>query len=51
MGKKILLLRRPPNKTPKVFENLNAGNAGYRQTKECFEMCKTLRTELGNEAP
>jgi hypothetical protein len=51
MGKKILLLGIPPNTTPKVFENLNAGNAGYRQTKEYFEMCKTLRTELGNEAP
>lgn len=49
MGKKILLLRAPPNTTARVFENLNAGNAEYRQTKEYLEMCKTLRMELGNE--
>lgn len=49
MGKKILLLGAPPNTTPKVFENLNAGDAEYRQTKEYLEMCKTLRRELGNE--
>jgi len=49
MGKKILLLGALPNTMPKVFENPHAGSAGYRQTKEYQEICRTLRRELGNE--
>lgn len=51
MGKKILLLSRPPNANPRIIENWGAGNAEYRGTNEYLEMCKALRRELSVETP
>jgi len=49
MGKKILLLSEPPNRKAHIFENLNAGQAGYRESKTYQTLCQTLRRELSLE--
>jgi NitT/TauT family transport system ATP-binding protein len=50
MGRHILLLGQPPNQTPRVFENPNAGTEEYRHSQEYFELCKMLRGEMNHEA-
>ena len=50
MGRKILVLGMPPNRTPRVFENPNAGTKEFRHSSEYFELCKLLRSELNHEA-
>jgi NitT/TauT family transport system ATP-binding protein len=49
MGRKILLLGRPPNKQARIFENPNAGEDGQRQGREYQDLYQTLRQELSNE--
>ena len=49
MGRHILLLDMPPNQTPHIFHNSNAGTDGYRHSQEYFELCKLLRSELSHE--
>ena len=46
LGKKILLLDMPPNQNPLVFENTNAGTAGYQNSSEFHSICKELRNEM-----
>lgn len=46
LGKKILLLDMPPNQSPHVFENSNAGNTGYQNSSEYQSLCKDLRNEM-----
>ena len=46
LGKKILLLDMPPNQNPLVFENTNAGTAGYQNSSEFQSICKELRNEM-----
>lgn len=46
LGKKILLLREPPNTTPRLIHNPQAGTANYRNTTEYFAMCRDLRTRM-----
>lgn len=49
MGRKILLLRNPPNKHARVFEIPKAGDASYRDGKEYQKLRQTLRKELSFE--
>lgn len=46
LGKKILLLDRPPNHTARIFENPNAGSSGYHNSAEFHAMCETLWAEM-----
>ncbi len=48
LGRKILLLSQPPNTTPPAttLDNPNAGQLGYRQTTEYFELCRSLRSQM-----
>lgn len=46
LGRKILLLKLPPNKETVVLENPNAGLPGYRETAEYFDLCKRLRASI-----
>lgn len=46
MGKKILLLGRPPNLEPVVIENPHAANLDYRDTREYASLVKSLRQRL-----
>ena len=43
MGKKILLLGKPPNKSAVVMDNLSSGAEEYRESEEYNKMCKDLR--------
>jgi ABC-type nitrate/sulfonate/bicarbonate transport system ATPase subunit len=49
MGQKILLLGKPPNRQPRIFENQSVGQPGYRESKEYQTLCQTLRRELSLE--
>ncbi len=50
LGKKILLLGNPPNSRPRIFENPNAGQSGYKSSSEYRELCNQLWEELQHEA-
>ena len=41
-GKKILLLSHAPNRNARVFENVDAGQAGYRRSPRYHELCDLL---------
>ncbi len=45
MGRKILLLGSPP----RVFDNPQAGQVGYRNSQAYHDLCESLRQELRNE--
>ena len=46
MGRKILLLKRPPNTAALVVENPNAHQPGYRETAQYQRLCRELRERL-----
>lgn len=46
LGKKILLLKEPPNREAHVIDNPSAGIPGYRESEEYIELCKTLRNYM-----
>lgn len=46
LGKKVLLLDNPPNRTAQVFDNPNAGTSGFRDAPEFHSMCKRLWAEM-----
>lgn len=46
LGRKILLLDAPPNQSPHIFENSNAGKAGYQNSSEFQSLCRELRNEM-----
>jgi ABC-type nitrate/sulfonate/bicarbonate transport system ATPase subunit len=46
LGQKVLLLSRPPNRQPAVFENPGAGQPSYRQSEAYRALCQALRTAL-----
>lgn len=50
LGKKILLLSMPPNQDLHVYENPNAGRAGYQNSPEFQNLCKDLRNEMQKRA-
>jgi len=49
MGRKVLLLGEPPNRTAHIFENPTAGQADYRESEAYQTLCRTLRRELSHE--
>jgi len=51
MGKKVLVLGMPPNRSPRIFQNPGAGSLDYRHSPEYLSMCRTLRLELNRETP
>jgi len=46
LGHKILLLGAPPNITPLIIENPNAGTAGCRDSNEYNALCVDLRQRM-----
>lgn len=44
MGRKILLLSTPPNRTAQVVENPGACRSSFRETAEYLDMCRHLRS-------
>jgi len=46
LGKKILLLDSPPNQTPQIFENPNAGTHTHPNSHEFHTMRKQLWSEM-----
>ena len=50
LGRRILVLRSPPNRCPDVVENPGAGTPGYRGTTAFLDITRTLRARLGGMA-
>lgn len=46
MGRKILLLGTPPNLTPNIINNPNAGQAGYRDSAAYNTLVQSLRQRM-----
>jgi len=46
LGKKILILGEPPNTTPRVSDNPQAGTPEFRNSPEYTAMCRDLRTKM-----
>ncbi len=46
MGEKILLLGNPPNTTPLIIENSDAGTKNYRESQTYTKLCHDLRQRL-----
>ncbi|MGD8404033.1 MAG: ATP-binding cassette domain-containing protein [Anaerolineales bacterium] len=49
MGRKILLLREPPNREARVFDNPMVEQQNYRESKKYQTLCQRLRRELSHE--
>lgn len=47
LGRRILVLQRPPNHTAQVIENPDAGAAGYRGQPAFLARCTELRAAIG----
>lgn len=48
VGKRLLLLRRPPHREPIVLENPEAGQADYREQSTFQTRCNQIRDLLGD---
>lgn len=48
LGKHVLLLGNPPNKTPLVISNDGAGEDDFRGSKEYLDQCRRLRMMMNN---
>jgi NitT/TauT family transport system ATP-binding protein len=46
LGRKILLLREPPNRQPVIMENPGAGRPDYRHSAEFLALCRELRSRM-----
>ncbi len=51
LGKKILLLDIAPNRSARIFNNLNANQNGYRGSREYHELCNLLWKEMQTSSP
>jgi ABC-type nitrate/sulfonate/bicarbonate transport system ATPase subunit len=49
MGKKILLLRTPPNKEAEIIPNPASGRPEFRETKTYHDLCRDLRKRMDKE--
>ncbi|HLE15145.1 MAG TPA: ATP-binding cassette domain-containing protein [Anaerolineales bacterium] len=49
MGEKILLLGNPPNRAATVISNPDAGQPDYRDSVEYQQLCRELRSRLGEQ--
>lgn len=47
LGQNILLLNDPPNLTPCIFPNPQAGEPGYASSSAYQDMCQSLRQKMG----
>jgi NitT/TauT family transport system ATP-binding protein len=47
LGERILVLTRPPHRTPVIVENPSAGQTGYRTRTGFLDKCNELRKLLG----
>jgi NitT/TauT family transport system ATP-binding protein len=43
MGRKILLLKKPPNREPQIIENQSSGTKDFRYAEAYSRMCRDLR--------
>ncbi len=50
LGRKILLLGEAPNKIPRIFDNLCAGQEGFRNSPNYHSLCDLLWKEMHREA-
>ena len=46
LGRRILVLGKPPNQAPYVIENPDAGDPDYRGAPTYWEKCAVLRAAL-----
>lgn len=46
VGKKILLLGKPPNQQAMIIENFSSGSESYRDTDEYQLLCRELRSRM-----
>jgi NitT/TauT family transport system ATP-binding protein len=46
VGKKILLLRKPPNKKAVIIDNFSSGIEDYRDSDEYRQLCRELRSSM-----
>jgi NitT/TauT family transport system ATP-binding protein len=46
VGKKILLLGKPPNNQAVIIENFSSGSAEFRDTDKYHHLCRTLRSRM-----
>lgn len=47
LGKKILILKNPPNEIPTIIDNPEAGTKGYRNSIAFLNYCQKIRQEMG----
>lgn len=47
MGRRILVLQKPPNRDPQIVENPGAGTAGYRSLLDYQQQCNRVRSLMG----
>jgi ABC-type nitrate/sulfonate/bicarbonate transport system ATPase subunit len=47
LGRKILLLRFPPNESVNVIDNSSAGNPSFRDSIAYLDLCRALRDQMG----
>lgn len=47
LGRRILLLNQPPNRTPQIIENPGAGTTGFRAGADYAKMVQALHAQLG----
>ncbi len=50
LGRRILLLGRPPTRRAEIVENPRAGSPAFRQTTSYARLCRELRARLGGLA-
>jgi ABC-type nitrate/sulfonate/bicarbonate transport system ATPase subunit len=46
LGRKVLLLGRPPNRRAEVYANPSAGQLGYRSSPDYWRLCQELHARL-----
>jgi len=51
LGQRILLLTRPPNRSPQIFENPHPAGPAYRHSPELTAACQSLRLLLSTTEP
>lgn len=49
IGRKILLLSRPPNRVPVIIDNPGSALPGYRDSSDYHDLCRELRGRLGEQ--
>jgi len=50
LGKRIMVLRHPPNTEPIIIENAGSGNSSYREMPDFTEKCREVRESVEHNA-